>query len=384
MTAARVCGLALALAAASGIACDKQERGGAAPAEPAAEAPPKPLRLKAADGSIAPEAPPHVDLDHVEHRFGQLVQGAEVRHAFTVVNNGAGALLLYSEPGQNCSVPSYPPEIAGRGGRVTFEVLCRFEQKGDIQDTVILRSSYDKKGVVAEQVGLKLTAQVAAAAAFERELVTARLPFGSPKTEEIRVVGVRAGEVRLGKPRIEMLPPEHPDPDPAAAAKPLFELRKLPAAGGKPEGLAVVIGARNIGSRSGRVIVPTGIAQPKEIDLAFTITVAGTLEIVPPDLMFLPGVPEARERTFDVKSAQPGFAVKQVKVERGPFDAALERGDAPGAYRVKVTLRDDKAKPDENGVLGLVRVISNDRAEGGKLVALRLIGFEEHHGHGHP
>jgi hypothetical protein len=122
-------------------------------------------------------------------------------------------------------------------------------------------------------VGLVLKADVKPAVVFDRQSVTLRVALGKTAEQEVRLVGARASEVQLGRPRVELLAPDSASSRPLADGTTL-RIDKLPAAAHKAAGLRLRFTGRITGTQSGRIVIPTGIDHPAEVDLALTLSVA--------------------------------------------------------------------------------------------------------------
>jgi hypothetical protein len=124
---------------------------------------------------------------------------------------------------------------------------------------------------------------------------------------------------------------------------------------------------------TGNLIVSTGLARPKEIAMPYACKVAGTLEISPTNPYFNLKLPGPKLVSIEVRSSQPGFAVRGARVLEGPFAASVQGPLSDNAFRIQVRVLEDRVIDDSRGTLGKLMVFSNDRTEPQKEIP--LFGF---------
>jgi hypothetical protein len=329
--------------------------------------------VTAPDAVIIREEEADLDVSKPEHDLGEVVQHDELRHSFKVTNPRSRPLVILVQTATYCSGVATPRTLEP-GQQGTIDVICVAKDYGPFLGGVIVffRNKNDPP-IAGREISLTVKAQVKPAAIFDRDLITANMPFGENRVEEVRVIGARADKVRLSKPRIEVLSA----PEQAMKSRKLgmhFEI--LPPRQGKTAGLRIRLKASAVGVYNGRIIVNTGLDRPTEASLAFTITVTGTLQITPEVVHFNMLEPGVKSRVIDIKSTQPNFALLSVKPLRGAVETAIENGPSPGHYRVKLTLRNET--PDSEGVLGKIRIVTNDPAEPVRELPLKIFDLHQH------
>lgn len=202
-----------------------------------------------------------------------------------------------------------------------------------------------------------------AAVAFDRDVLTLKLAFGTRASARMPLVGPRASATRLV---------------PRAATHPAVKARVL-----SPDAvIAVDVTAAKeeaglpVGMHVGNIIVETGLPETPTLTLPYSIRVTGTLDVSPTNPYFNLRDPAAHARTLVVRStaAEPAsLAVTEAKVIAGPFSATVEKA-APGVFHVQVRLRAADVPADDRGVLGRLVIVSNDATEPSKEIPLAAFG----------
>jgi hypothetical protein len=110
-------------------------------------------------------------------------------------------------------------------------------------------------------------------------------------------------------------------------------------------------------------VLSTNLPRPLQLSLPYSCQVTGSLTVTPSTPYFDLKVPGAAVRELAVKSSQPGFALRAVRVAQGPFSASFARAATPGGYTITVAVELDRVPSEARGSLGRLLILSNDRAE---------------------
>jgi hypothetical protein len=304
------------------------------------------------DGS--PSVGPTLSVSAPRHDFGRVVQGDQLQHSFVVQNTGSEALRIEKiEPGFRCTGRAARNSV-DPGQQVEVRVTCHPNLFGAFTSSLVVHSNARTEA----RQKLEVSADVTPLLRFERDLVEVRVPFGQERSEEVRLKGTRAAEVRL---KIKQ---------PAQAG---FETDILRAEDGKPQGLRFRCEGKKVGTSVHRIVATTGLEAPTEVSLSVTCRVAGTLEVSPTNPYLNLRQPDAKVRVVTVRSSQPDFAVRNVRILEGPFSASVKPGASPGEFRVKVQVEEARLADETRAVKGKLLIVSNDRTEPKKEVP--LLGF---------
>jgi hypothetical protein len=312
----------LVLGAVGCGACSRPKQPGAAPAASSAHA-------------------PRLELERTPYDLGRVVQDEAVERSFAVRNRGSSPLEIRGvDPSRFCSGRVDPGTIRP-GAQGELRVTCRSDLYGPLRETLAIRSNDPRLSTV------ELVANVTPLLAFDTPLVNLELPFGEQRSQEVRLVGTRVGEAKL-KRRDEAVPD--------------VDVDRLPADAGEAPGYRVRCRGRKPGTNAGNLVLATGLDRPPEIAIPYTCKVAGTLLVSPTNPYFDLRVSGPKVVNIDVRSSEPGFEVQAVHVTEGPFTASFERADA-GAFRVKVTVLEERVDDQASTAVGKLVILSNDRTE---------------------
>jgi hypothetical protein len=288
------------------------------------------------------------------HDFGKVVQGQELRHAFELRNTGTRPLDIESvDSGHGCSGSSRASLLLP-GERTALDAVCRAKLHGPFRDQLTIRSNDAR----AARVALTITASALPILAFERDAVEFDVPFGSVRSQELRLIGARARDARLA-----LLDAGHPD----------FQIELLPASEQRVQGLRVTFEAQRAGTRVGQIAFATGLAEPAKLSLRFSCKVAGTLRLSPTNPYFNLREPGPKQRVLQVQSSQSDFRIHSVRVTQGPFAATVSPSGA-GEYRIVVSFLEQRVSDDSRGISGKLLIVSNDRTEPEREVPLLALG----------
>lgn len=224
-------------------------------------------------------------------------------------------------------------------------------------------SSTDVPGVARGDAGRESAQQVEASLepllAFTSRTVELKAAFGEKAMGEVRLVGRLAATARL---KVESIDPPGP------------EVAIMPSEGEKPEGVRVTLTGTRVGTLAGQVSLTTGVARPSTLTLLYSSQVLGNVSVEPTNpLLDLHALGPAGV-SVRVTSRRQDFRVDRAWVAEGPFEASLARDDAGLGYVVRVVVRADQVSGDPRGLVGTLRLFSNDPAEPQKDVPLFALG----------
>lgn len=291
------------------------------------------------------------------------VQYDEVRRPLALSNRSVDAVsLLDVDAGHSCTVApptaSLPVSLPA-GESLALELRCRPRIHGIFVDRVRLRTSAPDQ----EELWVVATGQVVPAVVFDREFLEVRLPFGARQVEEVRTKGPRSGALRL---RLR-----EGDRSRWSAEGLLVDV--LPAEGEQGAGLRIQLEAESVGKHAGTLLVETGLDDdPRELALPYAFHVSGTLNVAPEPLYLNLRAPPADGALLEVRSTQPDFQIDQMRVE-GPFAVSWEQV-ARGHARARVRAALDHIDADMRAATGRLVILSNDRTEPYREVALFAFG----------
>ena len=79
--------------------------------------------------TLTPSGEPKIKFDTLEHQFGTIQQGSQVRHVFKFVNNGSAPLVISNvKTPCSCTAPSFSKEPVQPGE--SGEVVLQFNSTG--------------------------------------------------------------------------------------------------------------------------------------------------------------------------------------------------------------------------------------------------------------
>jgi hypothetical protein len=311
-------------------------------------------RLRPAAGDTAAAAgrprllasPPAVDM-------GAIAFDEEATARITLRNEGQAPLEIKRvERSRFCAPGPLPPRLPA-GGSAPLVVTCRADLEGPLRERLVVRTDDpDASAFAIEVIG-----KVIPSLAFDVASIDITTAFGQTRAAEARLVGRHAAAARLS-----LVSPVPRD----------ISVEHLDGTAGAPQGVRLRCRARASGTHVGHLAFTTALAGPREIGLSWACRVKGTLTVVPDTVSFDLVDGRARPQIVEVRSVQPGFALRPPRVARGPFAARLDP-DHPGRIEISFTGLPAGADRDAHGVSGTLVVISNDRSEPRREVP--LLGF---------
>ena len=329
------------IAAAAAAAACRSRPGDAARSLPAA-------------GDTAPAAgrprlvasPPAVDL-------GAIAFDEEASARITLRNQGPAPLeIKLVERSRFCAPGPLPPRLPA-GASAPLLVTCRANLEGSLRERLVVRTNDpDVSAFPIDVIG-----KVIPSLAFDVAAIDITTAFGQARAAQARLVGRRAAAARLS-----LAGPVPRD----------ISIEHLDGTAGAPQGVRLRCRARAAGTQVGHLAFTTALAVPREIGLSWACRVKGTLTVVPDNVSFDLVDGRARTQVVEVRSVQPGFALRPPRVARGPFAARLDPAH-PGRIEVTFTGLPGGADREAHGVSGTLVVLSNNRSEPSRQVP--LLGF---------
>jgi hypothetical protein len=289
------------------------------------------------------------------YEMGPMVLDEAAHRSIAVSNAGALPLEIGTiEASRFCSARIDPKTIApGASGQL--EVTCRSDLHGPLREFLLVHSN----DPFADRVPIELVANVTGRLAFDPQVVNLEMPFGEERSQEVRLVGTLVDKAAV---RIK---------GSALAADSSADLLSSPA--GSIRAVRLRCKGQKVGVHSGNLFVSTGLPNPKDIAIPYACKVAGTLEVSPTNPYFNLKISGPKVVSIEVRSSQPGFEVRGVRVLEGPFAASVDGPLPDKSFRVQVKVMEERVKQETRGSLGKVMVLSNDRTEPEKEIP--LFGF---------
>jgi hypothetical protein len=291
-------------------------------------------------------SPPTIDL-------GAIELDEEARVTVTLRNDGPAALEIGGAERSRFCAPGAPPPRLAAGAAAPLVVICRADLAGPLRERVVVRTN--DPGAAA--LSIDVFGNVIPSLAFDVASIDIRTAFGQARAAEARLVGRRAAAARL------------------TLAGPLpreISVERLDGGAGARRGVRLRCRARAAGTHVGHLVFATALEAPREVGLSWACRVKGTLTVVPDNVSFDLVDGRARAQFVEVRSVQPGFALRPPRVASGPFAARLDPAH-PGRIEVTFTGLPAGADRDVHGVSGTLIVLSNDRSEPRRQIP--LLGF---------
>jgi hypothetical protein len=187
--------------------------------------------------------------------------------------------------------------------------------------------------------------------AFAPAIVELAAPMGDRSSQSARLAGRMAPGARLSI--------EHID-DPA------LEVQVLPPDESGAAGLRLTFTGDRAGVRTGQVVVATGLGDPAQLTLLYSLRVPSNVSVTPSNPFLDLRDPGARERRLEVRGRGAAFRVESVQVLSGPFRATVESDGATtgGLATIRVRVDDPALRGNpQRGFVGTLRIRGNDPAQ---------------------
>jgi hypothetical protein len=144
---------------------------------------------------------------------------------------------------------------------------------------------------------------------------------------------------------------------------PALQVEVLPPDGSGAAGLRLTFTGDRAGVRTGQVVVATGLAEPAQLTLLYSLRVPSRVTVTPSNPFLDLRDPGAHERRLEVRGSGPDFRVESVQIVSGPFRAAVESDGATTCGLAAIRVRADELAIRGNpqrGFIGKLRIRSND------------------------
>ena len=299
----------------------------------------------------------HLECAETAYDFGHVNEGDVLRHRFHLRNAGAAPLRIERvDPAYSCA-PAVPVDTLAPGASADLEVACPTDgRETRLADVLVLRSN-DADGRV---VRLELSATMQPRLSLSSRTVDLEGSLGAPATAEVQLTGSLAAQARLG-----VLAVQPPGP----------EVSFPPAQGSEAPRVRLTYVGRAVGEGSGQVRLATGLPKPAELTLLYTWRVPSNLTVEPTNPFLDLRAPGAQEVIVHVASRRPYFRLNRAVVSAGPFAAsAVQADDAGAGFVVRVRVDPGHVSGDPRGLVGTLRLLSNDPAEPARDVPLFALG----------
>ncbi|HEY5960892.1 MAG TPA: hypothetical protein VIV60_30260 [Polyangiaceae bacterium] len=240
------------------------------------------------------------------------------------------------------------------GAKVPRTVRCQSDLQGSLKEQLTLT---DERPNVPPTV-LEITATVVPLVAFEPSFVDLRPEFGQTVHADITVIGTKVKDAKLNL-------------EPTSSS--VVSVTALPVKNGVPPRFRLTCRADRVGMHAGSVVAHTGLPEPADISVSWGCRVPGTLEVYPSNPYFNLKVSGEKAVTIEVRSRQPGFEIRSVRIKEGPFTASAKPRNPDGSYSVEISVVNHEIPDEARSASGMLVIESNDLREPHKEVP--LFGF---------
>ena len=300
------------------------------------------------------EAPsPRLRFEPDRLDLGSLVQDQPKEATVAICNDGARALDLGTIAASRFCTATVEAVVVPPGQTTRLLVRCQSDLYGPLREGIHVDSNDPR----LPKALLEVVAAVTPLLAFDVPSIHLKMPFGEERSHDVHLVG---SLVDKAQPRLTGLL--------EAAAD--SEVIPLPASTGTPPGYRLRCLGRKVGTSSGSISLATGLAKPGDIAIPFVCTVTGTLEVSPATPYFNLKVSGDKRLRIVVRSSQPDFKIRDVRVTDGPFAAHFERAPEDKSYSIDVTVLNERIPDEARAASGTLLIISNDRTEPRKQIPL--------------
>jgi hypothetical protein len=194
---------------------------------------------------------------------------------------------------------------------------------------------------------------------FTSRTVDLEPPFGGRDSREVGVVGRWATAARLA---VQTL-------DPAG-----LEVEVLPAQDGGAQSVRVTARGAHVGRFAGQVVFATGLSRPETLTLLYSWKVPSNLRVEPTNPVIDLRASGSTGTVIHMSSGRGDFRLQAAQVVEGPFEASVSPVAEGGSYSISVRVARDRMSANQRGVLGTLRLLSNDPAEPRTDVPLFALG----------
>jgi hypothetical protein len=305
---------------------------------------------------IDTRATPRIVCDQADHDFGDALEGDRLTHAFRLGNAGAAPLQIRGVGRSYGCAAVNPPESISPGEFVDLRISCDTDgRQGKLLDRIVVRSD----DPLAPELALRLESRVEPRLAFAERTIDMTLAFGETHSQDAQLTGRLAMKAHL---EVKLVDP----PGPAITV--------VPASDGSPPRLRLTVHAVRVGWVAGQVAVKTGLDTPPELTLLYTVRVLGNITVDPTNPVIDLYDTGQAGIVVRVSSRRNDFRLDDAEVIEGPFEATLARSEPSHGYTVQVRSVASRIPRGQRGLLGTLRLVSNDPAEPRKDVPLFALG----------
>lgn len=294
---------------------------------------------------------PTLQVSESSYDFGQVEEGGKLSHVFTLKNLGGGALHI-DQVRTSCGCTAAvlkTKEIAPRSEgqvAVTFDTNHR---SGDQHKTITVTSD----DPIKPSVNLEIHANVQVLLALQPDFIQLSSELGKTQVNDVWLTGKLKEQARI---KVLQKPADH-----ELSVK---VVEQTLDGGVGMQGLRFTLSSMKSGSGNGNVNIDTGLANPSKLQVGYSWTVTGNIDVSPAHLLFTNGKGDSLERVLHVTSRNADFKLEQARIVSGPFIANIETPDSGVGYDVRVSLKKGVA-PTAPAVAGSgkLELISNDPLE---------------------
>ena len=303
---------------------------------------------------------PTLEIQELTHDFGEVVEGGKLTHLFTVRNAGAGVLHINElRVSCGCTAAVLKANDVAPGGEGQIEVTFDTNHlHGDQGKTVVVTSN----DPIHPNAYLGIRANVQALLALQPEFIQMNSEPGKTQVIDTWLTGKMKEQARL---KVLKKPS-----DPELVVK---VIEQTTDGGVALQGLRFTLSSRKSGFGSAGVIMETGLPNPDELQIDYSWTVAGNIEVSPAHLLFTNAKGGTSERVLRVKSRKADFKLRQARIVSGPFVAKIDTLDSGAGYDVRISFKKGAAPTATVATdLGKLELLSNDPLEPKREVRIRF------------
>jgi hypothetical protein len=286
--------------------------------------------------------------------LGTLLPNQPVERTVELSNTSVGSVRFRESSTSSRCQWTQPLTELPVDARVHRTVRCQSDLHGPLKEQLTLTDERPNVPPTA----LEITATVVPLVAFEPSFVDLRPEFGQTVHADITAIGAKLQDARL------KLEPTSPS---------VVSVSALPAKPGEPPRFRLTCRADQVGMHAGSLVAHTSLAEPATIALSWGCRVPGTLEVNPSNPYFNLKVSGDKAITIEVKSRQPGFEMRSVRIKEGPFTASTKPRNPDGSYSVEISVVNHEIPDEARSASGTLVIESNDLREPHKEVP--LFGF---------
>lgn len=287
-------------------------------------------------------------------QLGTLLPHQPVERTVELSNTSVGSVRFHeSSTSSRCQWVQPLTELPA-DAKIPRTVRCQSDLQGPLEEQLTLTDERPNVPPTA----LEITATVVPLVAFEPSFVDMRPEFGQTVHADITVIGAKVKDARL---KLEPM------------SSSVVSVTALPVKDGVPPRFRLTCRADRVGMHAGSIVAHTGLPEPADISVSWGCRVRGTLEVSPSNPYFNLKVSGDKAVTIEVRSRQPGFEIRSVRIKEGPFTASAKPRNPDGSYSVEIRVVNHEIPDEARSASGTLVIESNDLREPHKEVP--LFGF---------